>query len=64
MATIFRCDGCEKDFTNRGNLRTIEIPYMTTQNQEFSEDEGSFTKDLCDRCWRKILQTVEQLKIK
>ncbi len=48
MATIYRCDGCDKEFKNRGEMVGLTISY---EHSRLSTDENrTQLVDLCPRC--------------
>lgn len=61
MAVIFRCDRCGTDFSQRAELRTIEIPRLDRHEQNFTEEEGGYTRELCLECWKPIIQLTNRI---
>jgi hypothetical protein len=47
MATIYRCDKCERDHLEEAKVRRVMVPRVGVQNaNEFY--------DLCDRCLQRL----------
>ena len=56
MATIYKCDRCDKEFTEKGKLWSIAIPrtYMGSATD-------CYNKDLCDNCVKQLEEFVRPL---
>jgi len=46
MATVYRCDGCDKEDKSYNPFTTVTVTY----DSRVREDEASQTYDFCTRC--------------
>lgn len=64
MATIFKCDGCDKEFKEkRNNLTEITIERRMPGNDDrYAVGNQSTELDLCSRCQMSFERFVKNLR--
>ena len=63
MATIYKCDGCDREFKEkRGNVTQIRIERDIFNGDEYALGNQSTEMDLCARCQVTFERFVKSLR--
>lgn len=62
MATVYKCDGCDKEFkTKSGNLIEIMITTKTFAGRLSSDAKSIEDFDFCNKCHTAFRQSLNHL---
>ena len=61
MATLYRCDRCKLLTESKGDLREIRLPYMNKWNNAFTDEDDSYSREICIRCARELMETYNNV---
>jgi hypothetical protein len=63
MATVYRCDGCDREFKEkRGNITEITIQRDILNGDEYAIGNQDTKLDLCTRCQMSFERFVKSLR--
>jgi len=57
MATIYRCDKCHREFTEKDNLYSLVAPHTDYRGE--LQSDSTYKRDLCGYCWRLVIDLTK-----